>query len=407
MKLLARPLRYFFVLILSTFSLSAEQILADNSSKAKYWETQRKGANGGLRKFRPEWYSAAASENFEFIRFHPDILKPDERDFLIGNADNFQSLNKNDLAVLKQHLDEAHKNNLKVVIVMFSLPGSRWSQNNHGADDLRLWTDENFQKQAEQFWIELANELKDHPAVYGFNPLNEPHPGKLVNLDEDGPGFERWINDSKDSLADLNKFNQRMVKAIRSVAPHMPIFLDGYLYADASGFKYLKPVQDKNVFYAFHNIAPWQYAAFRANKGRYSYPQKMPETWNGPGQAWKIEDLESRVAAVVEFSKKHKIPSNRIIASEFWSDRRVEGTSDYLKDAISIFNKHNWHWSFYSYRSDEWHGLDYELGVKPLGIKYWKAEKLGVDLEPYKMRGDTEMWKVFKKEFGTLEPEKD
>ncbi|WP_280143519.1 hypothetical protein [Wolbachia endosymbiont of Frankliniella intonsa] len=39
---------------------------------------------------------------------------------------------------------------------MLSLPGSRWKQNNNDKDDLRLWSDQAFQKQAAKFWQDLA-----------------------------------------------------------------------------------------------------------------------------------------------------------------------------------------------------------------------------------------------------------
>ncbi|WP_264377597.1 hypothetical protein [Wolbachia endosymbiont (group B) of Philonthus cognatus] len=54
---------------------------------------------------------------------------------------------------------------------MLSLPGSRWKQNNNDKDDLRLWSDQAFQKQAAKFWQDLAKELKDHPAIVGYNIL--------------------------------------------------------------------------------------------------------------------------------------------------------------------------------------------------------------------------------------------
>ena len=53
-----------------------------------------------------------------------------------------------------------HKEGIHVIITMLSLPGSRWSQNNHDKDDLRIWKEEKFQKQAALFWKDLAGELR-------------------------------------------------------------------------------------------------------------------------------------------------------------------------------------------------------------------------------------------------------
>jgi endoglucanase len=71
---------------------------------------------------------------------------------------------------------------MPVVITMLSLPGSRWKQNNNDQDDLRIWNEKDYQRQAAVFWQELALKLKDHSAVVGYNILNEPHPERLYDL---------------------------------------------------------------------------------------------------------------------------------------------------------------------------------------------------------------------------------
>ena len=58
-----------------------------------------------------------------------------------------------------------------------------------------------------------------------------------------------------------------------------------------------------------------------------------------------------------------------------------------------------WHWAFYSYRSPDWDGMDYELGVEKLGWKYWEAREQGKGHEQLIRRRDNPLWDVFKKEF--------
>ena len=43
----------------------------------------------------------------------------------------------------------------------------------------------------------------------------------------------------------------------------------------------------------------------------------------------------------------------------------VGGAADYLSDLIKIFNQHDWHWAFFTFRQDFWDGMDYEIGTKP------------------------------------------
>ncbi|MBN1481209.1 glycosyl hydrolase family 5 [candidate division KSB1 bacterium] len=375
---------------------------SDSSEKMAFWSVQKRGANGALHKFRPEWFKAAADVGLEFIRFAPDKLPAAERDFLIGNADHFTSLNETDFALLGQILDIAHHYHLKIVLVMYSLPGCRWRQHNDDVDDSRIWQDEYFQEQAFAFWRQLAFRLKNFPAIVAYNPLNEPHPEQAFGFEEPTKEFVEWFEKYKNTTADLNKFNRLMLAAIRSVDPDTPVMLDGYFFADVKGMPFNEPVDDVKTLYTFHNIAPWQFAAFRINKGRYSYPDKMPNFWDAPGVPWRFVDLENRVDPVVAFSAKHDIPAHRIIASEFWCDRRVPGCKEYLTDAITIYNFHQWHWAFYDFRSDgNWGGLDYELGTEKLDWKFWQAVENGEDGEPFKNRHDNPIWHVLQKELSS------
>ena len=83
----------------------------------------------------PENYKSAKEANIEYVRLAPDKWakdkdflfedKPDTsgKDFLIGNADNYRGLVKEDLEKLKADLDAAQSQGMKVVLTMLSLPG--------------------------------------------------------------------------------------------------------------------------------------------------------------------------------------------------------------------------------------------------------------------------------------------
>jgi hypothetical protein len=366
-----------------------------------FWSTQRKGANFSNSRPTEAWFQAAHELGLQFIRMSPDLWPAEERDFLIGNADNFVRVNAADLAVLKDTLDTAHKYKLKVVLVMFNLPGCRWKQLNGDRDDGRIWRDESYQEQALEFWKQLALELKGHPAVVAYNPLNEPHPDREFGWEEsDLNGFSDWLEQIRGTAADLNRFNRRIVEAIRLVDPETPIILDGWFYSAPVGFRFLEPVKDANTLYALHNPAPWEFAAFRVNKGRFSYPDRMPNPDGPEVRKWSVRDLERQIEPVEVFAREYGIVRDRIIASEFWCDRRVPGAAEYFSDLIGIYQTRKWHWAFYAFRGDDaWGGLDYELGTGPLGGKYWEATEQGVDPETLKQRHDNPLWSVLRREF--------
>jgi hypothetical protein len=161
--------------------------------KIEFWDQQRKGANCFNVEPREQWFAAAHDLGLDWVRLTYSKWKGQQRDFLMGNADQFTGIVRQDLAKLVQVLDWAHKHDIKVVLAPLGLPGNRWRQNNGTRPDLRLWQDKSYWQQAAQFWGELAASLKDHPAIVAYNIINEPIPEKGTGLAEDGPA-ERYLS---------------------------------------------------------------------------------------------------------------------------------------------------------------------------------------------------------------------
>jgi len=382
------------ITVLSTKSLSVNK-------KIEFWNTRRRGANGDGGKDPDKWFGAAAEVGIEFIRLIPVNWDSQGRDFLLGDADNFKSIPLQDLQKLKEILDVAHDYNMKVLLTMFSLPGARNRQDNEYKFDYRLWKYQQYQQQALSFWKELAAQLKNHPAVVGYNPLNEPHPARRDGFesDRDSVGFADWLNRHKNGTSDLNRFNRLIVKAIRSEDTETPIILDGWFHSSSCGLRYLTPVNDDAVLYAFHFYEPWIFTTYRVNKDRFSYPDRMPGDTSEATSQWTLADIHQRLKPVIEWASCYNIPCSKIIVEEFGCDRRIPGAKEYLVDIINVFNEAKWHWAFYSFRSSDWDGLDYELGTEKLGWKYWQEREKGINHEDLIKRHDNPLWDVFKQQF--------
>ncbi len=379
-------------------SLFLSNILMAND-KIEFWNTQRKGANYFNAVPNEQWFSAARELGIECVRMAYDKWNGKHRDFLMGNAGSFAGIVQEDLATLIQVLDWAHKNEVKVVITPLGLPGNRWVQNNGGNQDLRLWNDQSYWQQAADFWRELATSIKNHPAVYGYNILNEPTPEMKTGIAEHGPvsRYVPWYQKYKGTSHDLPAFYETVMTAIRKVDSETPIMLDAGWYAQPTAFVYWPKISDDNVLYSFHMYEPYDFTNHKNFREKYNiqYPGKVP--FADDEIDWNKQQIENYFYPFFEWAKYQGIPNNRLVNSEFGCYRRNIGCQEYLSDVISILNSHCVHWAFYSFREDEWAGYDYEVGTVGLGWDYWKAKEAGQN--PEVPRKDNALFNVIKKEF--------
>ncbi len=366
------------------------------SEKMHFWREQKRGSNAFLHNYRPDYFKEAKAAGIQYLRYGPDLLPSDSKDFLIGDLDNFTHINQKDLATLRSILDDAYNNGIGIVLTMFELPGHRYGNPREVETDCRLWQDEQFWFQSFEFWKQLAEALKDHPAIVAYNPINEPVAAYAYGFEDPGRRFTRWLDNTRGTTADLNLFNKLMVTSIREADKLTPIMLDGYFWADPKGLPYMEAIEDPNILYAFHNPAPWIFSSLEGNKGKYSYPAAMPKYWNGPAVPWTLNDLETFLDPVVLFMEKNRIQDYQIVASEFWCNRRIHGCAEYFNDLISLYNKNNWHWGFWQFRADgSYTGLDYELGDAPdSGLYIVKSHKKGIDPDKLKSRSPNPVWNV-------------
>jgi hypothetical protein len=340
--------------------------VAPTQDKIDFWNTTKRGANIFNTHVSSEDIRAAKIYGIQFIRLSLDKFPSKKRDFLMGNADRYHALDPDDLAHLKAMLDRFTQENMPIVITVLGLPGSRWEQLNGDQDDLRIWSDEEFQRQATCFWRDLAKELRTYSIVIGYNILNEPHPERLFNTKS--CHIDRVNQTEVQRL--LFDFNSRIIRGIREVDPHTPIVIDSSSYADPNTFKQLQPLEDARIIYSFHMYEPYRYTSHKHYQEPYRYPGNIA------GKYWDKTALREYMQAINDFQTQHKIPPNRIFVGEFGCYRLREGLPGYFSDLIAIFEENKWHWAFYAFR-DNWDGMDYELGDKKLPWEYQQAYEKG------------------------------
>lgn len=346
-----------------------------------FWDKPERGGNS-FNRLPPDqaYFDALQDYGANWVRLSYDKWQPAERDYLIGNADQYQGLVAKDLQQLIATLDRAHAAGLKVVITPLSLPGMRWAQNNGDRFDDRLWQDKRFWTQSAAFWRDLAAVLKEHPAVAAYNLINEPAPEKQAGLAEhaDAAKMRDWYEKQVGSARDLPGFYQTLISAIREVDSLTPIMVDAGWYGAADAFSYWPaPLADSRVLYSFHMYEP--YAATSApnlQRARpYTYPGLVP--FAAGMQKWDPNRVRSYLQLPLDWAAQHAIPANRMVAGEFGCMRKLPGCQQYLEDVLSALEAARVHWAFYSFREDSWDGMDYELGSANVPWAYWKAAEDG------------------------------
>lgn len=363
-----------FVLAISAQSARAADLI-------DFWDAPRHGGNSFNRVPPNEAYFQALRDyGASWVRLSYDKWPTSRRDFLMGSADGYQGLVREDLDVLLQTLDAADRAGLKVVITPLSLPGLRWSQNNGDQFDDRAWQDTLWWAQAAAFWRDLAQVLKGHPAVAGYNLINEPAPEKhgAVSEHADAASLQAWYEKARGGPRDLLAFYQQLIDAVREVDASTPIMLDAGWYAAADAFSYWPaPMADARVLYSYHMYEP--YAATSApNLTRakpHAYPGSVP--YAGQTQHWDASRVSQYLQGPVQWAQRLGVPLNRLVAGEFGCMRRLAGCRDYLEDVLQTLDQQGVHWAFYSFREDNWDGMDYELGSAKVPWRYWQAIEKG------------------------------
>ena len=344
-----------------------------------FWETRQKGGNS-FNEQTPDkvYFDALAETGATWVRLTFSKWKGEGRDFLLGTADKYQGLPQEDVAKLRKALDAAHAAGLKVVIVPLSLPGARWSQQNEGKFDDRLWSDPAYAEQAVRFWADLAAEFKDHPAIAAYNIINEPAPEKTTGLAENGAMSDliAWQQQQAGGPRDLLPFYNRVIAAIRAQDAVTPVMVDAGYYANPRSLAaWPDQLEDERVLYAFHMYEP--YAATSSGNMKREEPYRYPGVttqYGGEALSWRQADVVAHINKAFDWAEEQELAPTRIVAGEFGCMRRWQDCGTYLKDVIDAVDARGGHWAFYAFR-EEWEGMDYEL---PLSLKpgrfYWMME---------------------------------
>ena len=210
----------------------------------------------------------------------------------------------------KRMLDAASRHGIKVVLVLGSCPGCKNTREN----SLAVLKDFDSQALA-KVWERLASCFGGHPALYGYDILNEP-----------GMPAEQW-----------NRVFKEAVTALRKVDPATPVITESFS-------TYWPP--SMRVVYSMHPYQPHDlthYNAGGSNSVKWRYPGYINGVW------WDKEQQRLARKREIEFSAAH--PDARILVGEFSCILWADGAEKWIADAIDLYDEYGWDWCYHAYGS--------------------------------------------------------
>ncbi len=239
-----------------------------------------------------------------------------------------------EMADLDKLLEAAVKYGFKAVIDLHSPPGGRYEDKS-----MRMFYEKPYNEHFVKVWERFAARYKGHPAVWGYDLVNEP-----VEC--------RPTADGMDYLSTQT----RAAKAIRAIDPATPIIIEALDWDSPRGFGELMPVDIPNVIYQVHMYEPglFTHQGVHSNPRGVTYPGKIS------GRDYDKETLRAILKPVRDFQLAYNV---QIYVGEFSAARWAPGAAKYLSDCIDIFEEYGWDWSYHAFR--EWDGWSVEHGSDP------------------------------------------
>jgi cysteinyl-tRNA synthetase len=271
-------------------------------------------------------------------------------------------INQTALNYLDNLVDWAAEADIYVVINFRSGPG-RNEAAIHMSDGAIFDVWEN--QEAQDAWIDMwrftAERYKDNPVVIGYTLFTEPHPNVLVDPDYELTPFEVQA-EIEGSLMDWNIFAKEITLGIREKDTETPIIIDSIGWAAPDFFSILQPTGDPYTIYSVHMYDPDLYSHQEVNKIKISYPDVV--TYYGEKINFDRNWLEEDLIPVIQFAEEHQVS---IFVGEYGPMRWVPGGESYLFDLMDIFEKQDWHYAYYAWRTEEeyFDGFNLEYGPDP------------------------------------------
>lgn len=188
-------------------------------------------------------------------------------------------------------------------------------------------------------WVAVARRFHDHPAVIGYDLMNEPSPGSQFSPLEAlrGVGAGRDSASGSFDRERLGPFYQRLINRIRTVDQEKYVFVEPRYGAAAAGAEqYLPVMNDPRAGAPRVVFAPHLYSVpFEANMN-YDPSDRTVARWE---------------AARIEETRSNNLP---IVMGEFGMDQTFPGAVRYLDDVLELADRMMLSWAYWDWSPGTW-----------------------------------------------------
>ena len=242
---------------------------------------------------------------------------------------------------LEDVLRWAQERGMKICVDLHSFPGGVRASDR----DSNMLYDEKWAAAFVETWRRIATRVKGHPALYGYDLVNEPKQTSFATI-------SYW------------EIQRRAAEAVREIDPVTPIVVESNMAASPAAFRYLSPLAMDNVIYQchFYGPQPFTHQGVATNARRHN--GRIP-FWPDPSKGWTRDYFRERLTAVRAFQEKHKC---RIYVGEFSAVGYAPGADQWIRDAIAVFEEYGWDWTYHAFR--EWAGWSVEHEADDPGAEH-------------------------------------
>jgi aryl-phospho-beta-D-glucosidase BglC (GH1 family) len=239
-------------------------------------------------------------------------------------------------------LDMGEKYGVKIIIDLHASPGSNKMKN---SSDGMFNSDASVSKFI-AIWTRIARKFKDHPALFGYDLMNEPNQNRTAN-------YDYW------------KLQEIAASEIRKVDPDTPIYVESNIMCSPLSYYYLSPFKIKNIIYEVHFYEPFDYTHyFVRNQKEVDSGEKVYRSYPGEyyGTYWgsDLKQMQKKLSYVRDFEKRHKA---KIYVGEFSAPAYAPGAEKYIFDCIRIFEEYRWDWTYHAFREAKLWDVEYQGGT--------------------------------------------